>query len=291
MDISSHLRHELSGTYIIPVRFKDEELNRLLIHDQIMNDGMGGVLPEQPDPTRLRCVLDVGCGTGGWLIQTAQTYPSISQLMGIDLNPHVIAYAQTQAEQLKLSERVEFRVMDVLRILDRPLDYFDLINLRRGGTYLRTWDWPKVLLELQYMTRPGGVIRVTETDMVGSSNSEAFNLINELLVQTFYQAGYLFAPNRNGLLSELPRLFQQHGIRNVQTRSHTLEFRGDTPAGKAFIEGAMLGMRVTMPFIQKWTRLPDDFEAISQQAFADMQQPDFVATWKLLTVWGNRETL
>lgn len=291
MDISSHLRHELSGTYIIPVRFKDEELNRLLIHDQIINDGMGGVLPEQPDPARLRRVLDVGCGTGGWLIQTAETYPTISQLMGVDLNPHVIAYAQTRAAQLKLGERVEFRVMDVLRILDRPLDYFDLINLRRGGTYLRTWDWPKVLLELQYMTRPGGVVRVTETDMVGSSNSEAFNRMNELLVQTFYQAGYLFAPDRSGLLSELPRLFQQHGIRNVQTRPHTLEFHGDTPTGKAFIEGAMLGMRVTLPFIQKWTRLPDDFEAISQQAFADMQQPDFVATWKLLTVWGNRETL
>jgi ubiquinone/menaquinone biosynthesis C-methylase UbiE len=291
MDISSHLRHELSGTYIIPTRFKDEELNRLLIHDQVINDGMGGVLPEQPDPARLRRVLDVGCGTGGWLIQTAQTYPTIPQLMGIDFNPHVIAYAQEQVEQLKLGERVEFRVMDVLRILDRPLDYFDLINLRRGGTYLRTWDWPKVLLELQYMTRPGGVIRVTETDMVGSTNSEAFNRMNELLVQTFYQAGYLFAQDRNGLLNELPRLFQQHGIRNVQTRSHTLEFHGDTPAGQAFSEGAILGMRVTMPFIQKWTRLPDDFEAISQQAFADMQEPDFVATWKMLTVWGTRESL
>lgn len=291
MDISSHPRGEFSGTYVIPGRFKEEELSRLLIHDQVVTDGMGGVLAEQADPTLFRSILDVGCGAGAWLIQTAQTYPSITQLVGVDINSRMIAYAREQAEQQGVSDRVEFRVMDVLRKLDFPSDHVDLINQRMGGGFLRTWDWARLLQEFQRVARPGGVIRVVDSDMVGSSNSAAFNRLSELLVQTFYQAGYLFAPEHKGLLNELPRLFQQHGIRNIQTRAQTLEFRGDTPAGRAFVEGATLGMRITLPFVQKWSRLPEDFDEICQQALADMQLPDFVATWSLLTVWGNKETL
>ncbi len=34
-------------------------------------------------------------------------------------------------------------------------------------------------------------------------------------------------------------------------------------------------------------RVPDDYEEIYQQMLSDMQQPDFVATWGLLTAWGN----
>jgi hypothetical protein len=45
---------------------------------------------------------------------------------------------------------------------------------------------------------------------------------------------------------------------------------------------------VLLPFFQKWTRVPSDYEEIYQQALKEMQQPDFVATWTLLTVWGIR---
>ena len=43
----------------------------------------------------------------------------------------------------------------------------------------------------------------------------------------------------------------------------------------------------TAAFFRKWTRVPDDYEAIYQQALEDMQQPGFVATWTLLTAWGT----
>jgi len=32
----------------------------------------------------------------------------------------------------------------------------------------------------------------------------------------------------------------------------------------------------------------DDYETIYQQALTEMQLPDFVATWRLLTAWGNK---
>jgi hypothetical protein len=39
--------------------------------------------------------------------------------------------------------------------------------------------------------------------------------------------------------------------------------------------------------MRKWTRLPDNYDEIYQQALVEMQQPDFVAQWALLTAWGQ----
>jgi hypothetical protein len=46
--------------------------------------------------------------------------------------------------------------------------------------------------------------------------------------------------------------------------------------------------RLFLPFYRKWTRIPDNYEEIYQQALREMQQPDFVATWTYLTLWGTR---
>jgi len=288
MDIFPQPHRQISGTYIVPGRFDEEELTRLPIQDQFITTGMGGALPEQPTPITFESVLDVGCGVGGWLIQTAVTYPTISRLVGIDTKTRMLAYAREQAKQQQVSERVEFLTMDALGILGFPAGSFDLVNIRMAATFVRTWNWPKILQEFQRVTRPDAVIRVTDSDMIGTCNSRAFDRWRDLLVQTFYQAGYLFAPDNNNLLQEIPRLMKQQGIRNLQIYSHALEVRGDTPAGQAFAEDAIRAIPGIIPFMQKWLRLPDDFTRLTQQTISDIQQPDFLATWKLFTAWGTR---
>ncbi len=78
-----------------------------------------------------------------------------------------------------------------------------------------------------------------------------------------------------------------HGVRNVQTRAYALEHRAGTREGQSFYEDAKLVYRTTVPFLRKWTRMPDDYEAIYQQALNEMQQPDFVGRVGLLTAWGT----
>jgi len=90
-------RREHPSTYVVQDRSNEEELTRLQIQDQLVTASMGGVLPEQPNPTIFQRVLDVGCGTGGWLIEVAKTYPSISLLVGVDISSKMLDYARTQA--------------------------------------------------------------------------------------------------------------------------------------------------------------------------------------------------
>src|SRR5215813_370379 len=88
---------EQESTYLVQDRNNQEEMIRLDLQDKMLNIGMGGVLPELADPTQLRRVLDVGCGTGNWLRETARTYPTIENLVGADISDKMLVYARAQA--------------------------------------------------------------------------------------------------------------------------------------------------------------------------------------------------
>src|SRR5215469_8472628 len=96
--MSDESYREQASTYIVQDREHLEEMTRLELQDKMLTAGMGGVLPEFADPSRLRRVLDVGCGIGGWLLETARTYPEIEKLVGVDINGKTLAHALAQAE-------------------------------------------------------------------------------------------------------------------------------------------------------------------------------------------------
>ena len=108
------------------------------------------------------------------------------------------------------------------------------------------------------------------------------------MLQAFYQAGHLFTPESDGVTSQLARLLTQYGLTEVETRTHRLQYHAGTAEWHRFFEDMRLIFRTIVPFLRKWSQVPNDYEAIYQQALAEMQQPDFVATWDLLTAWGNK---
>jgi ubiquinone/menaquinone biosynthesis C-methylase UbiE len=262
-------------------------MKRLKIQDQMLTTGMGGVLPELADPSSLRRVLDVGCGTGGWLLETARQYPTIEKLVGADISNKMMAYAREKAKVGGLDERVEFKTMDALRILEVPNASFDLVNQRLGVSWLRTWEWAKLLIEYQRVARPKGIIRITE-GIGAESNSPALTKLNNLALETFHRSGHLFTPSSDGITGQLVRFLTQHEVQDVKSRVHTLVYRSGTVEHQNFYEDMRHGFRVALSFFQRWTRVPDDYEDICQQALKEMQQPGFVATVILVTAWGTR---
>lgn len=284
MPTPPHSSNENPNTYFIENRFSKEELSRLVAQEQIVTASMGGVLVEQANPGAFRRVLDVACGPGGWLRSVAQEYPAISQLIGVDISSRMIEYAREQATFEQLSPRVEFRVMDVQQALEFPDGYFDLVNQRLATSFLRTWDWPKLLGEFMRVTRPGGIIRLTESGASPEASSPAMMRGLDLLVEAFYQSGHLFSQDRMSVPNELPKLLSRYGLQNVQTRDYLVKFTTSTPEGSVAAETANRSM---IPFVRKWAHLPDDYDEMSRQAAREAQQPDFVMTWRFRTIWGT----
>jgi ubiquinone/menaquinone biosynthesis C-methylase UbiE len=278
---------EHPSTYVVQDRSNEDELTRLHIQDQLLIKDMGGVLSEQEDLSRFQRVLDVGCGTGDWLITLAQQLPTATLLVGADVSQRIVEYARSQAQAAGVADRVEFHVMDALRMLEFPRNYFDLVNQRLGMSYLRSWDWPNLLQEYRRVTRSGGIIRITEGD-IPMSNMPAFSTLYDLLNGALAGAGHLFFQGESDSVTRaLEPTMHQAGLLNLQTRVHQLEYRAGTPEGQNWAENMKHAFRTFLPFLRKWTQVPENYESIYQQALREMQQQDFVATWRLLTCWGT----
>ena len=282
-----HRKKEQPSTYFVQDRSNEEELERLRAQDQMVTTGMGGVLPNELDPGMFHRVLDVGCGTGGWIINMAQQYPTMS-LIGIDISIRMIEYAREQAIAAHVDDRVEFHRMDALLMLEFPYDFFDLVNLRFSTSFLRTWDWPKLLSEFLRVTRDGGMVRITEGEVAPQSSNPAITQLYEMLVCAFSRAGHHFEYGGTGVTKHLPELLTRYGYKQVQAKNYALEFHADTPEGQAAIENAARVFRTTRPFLEKWGCAPENYDAIYQQALHDMHQADFSSIWNITSVLGTK---
>ncbi|HEY0755910.1 MAG TPA: methyltransferase domain-containing protein [Ktedonobacteraceae bacterium] len=281
-------RKDLASTYIVPDRFNEKEISRLQLQDKLLTSTMGGVFAEQPSLSPLERVLDIGCGTGGWLMEVAQTHPEISMLIGIDISPKILEVASKQAQECKLDKRVEFHSMDALRMLEFPNNFFDLVNQRVATSWLRTWDWPKIIQECLRVLRIDGVLRLTEVNGIVECNTPAQTYLWDLIAQALDRAGAYFNPKGGALDSILMRLLEQYGFQQIQTHMQSVEYRAGTAEGKLFTEDIKYLFRTMKPYLQKWTRLPDNYEDLYQQALAEAEQSDFVARFDLFTVWGTK---
>jgi ubiquinone/menaquinone biosynthesis C-methylase UbiE len=276
-----------NSTYFGALRLDEVELHRLQIQHQLLTTGMGGLLPEQGDLTRFSRVLDVGCGTGDWLLDLASACPQIAELVGIDLDSTVLRYAAKQAESQQLSQRVRFHLLDALGSLHWPEERsFDLVNQRFGASWIRQWEWAPLLFQYRRVSKPGGVIRVSEFD-VGVSNSPALEQLAELTARAFAQAGHFFVPERDGLSRQLVSLLQRAGLQRVEQRTAPLLCQAGTQLGDLFAQNIKRLFHTMEPFLQKWTPLPPDYKKLRRRALADLSEPWFVATWTVTIAWGT----
>src|SRR6202012_565061 len=114
-----------------------------------------------------------------------------------------------------------------------------------GQSWLRTWDWRKLLQEYKRVTRPDGIIRVTESNIIVESTSPALTRLYELGLSALDQSGHLFGTKNDHLDKELTRLFENHGFQHVQTQAHVLEYRGATPERDYFMDDMRQLFRTT----------------------------------------------
>ncbi len=277
------------STYFVHNQHDEAEMIRLLLQDQFITAGMGSVLAGLERPEAFQHVLDVACGPGGWVLETAALYPTM-QITGIDISWRMIEYARAQAQARRLARQVDFQVMDAMHPLQFSDNTFDLVNMRFASSFLHLKEWPVILNELLRVARPGGTVRVTESgsDQTGgpTSNSPTYERMLSMLLCAGEKAGYGDHPQRWGVAHRLDELLTEAGCQQVQMRPYRLEFVAGTAAGESIYQDAMYMFQNTRPLIDTWGCGSTDYQELYQQMLVEMQQPGFHVFWNLSSAWG-----
>ncbi|MBV9690341.1 MAG: methyltransferase domain-containing protein [Ktedonobacteraceae bacterium] len=265
------------------------EMARLLDQDTLLTQEMGGFFSERNnDFSGIGRVLDIGCGPGGWALGLAVAHPQI-EVLGIDISPQMIAYAQMQARTRRL-DNVQFRVMDVLAPFDFPDDSFDLVNARLMA-FLPTTAWPAYLHKCRRIIRPGGIYRETETEM-NISNSAALDTLDSIFFRALKAAGQAFAPEGGrhlGIVGMLGRLLRDAAFQHIGHKCYLIEISAGTEAHHSFCKDWKVFYKLMQPFlIQTRVTTREEVDRLYEQMLVEMMLDTFCGVFPLFTVWGEK---
>lgn len=284
-DLPSH--DDIPNTYILDAE-SAAEMARLIRLDHMTTKVMGNPLDGMPALPEKARVLDIGCGPGGWVLDLAFRHPEM-EVTGIDISHTMISYANARATSQHI-QNVSFGVMDVTKPLDFSDHSFDLINGRLLSAFLKRDAWITLLQECQRILKPGGILRITETDYGGITSSPAFDQLNTLLFRAMHHLGYGFSPQGTtlGITPMLERLFSQSGYHHIQRQAYAVNFSTDTEAWADFYRNTEIVFDEALPMLQHMEpAIAQDIPALYHRMLAEMQQNEFCGMWYLLSVQGT----
>ncbi|KAF9947852.1 hypothetical protein BGZ72_010221 [Mortierella alpina] len=149
--------HNTPGaSYLLP-----NDIDELQLQHFILRYAIQGNYKSPLDKSKVRAILDVGCGPGTWTMEMANEFPDAT-LTGIDLSavfPTTIIPGNCRFMQHNILHRFPF-----------PDNTFDFVYQRLLIAGLTPTDWGRVLLELERVTKPGGWIELVEVDGIGGNN-------------------------------------------------------------------------------------------------------------------------
>lgn len=276
------------NTYFIDTE-SATEMARLLNQDRIITKAMGGLLPEQ-SPEKVAAfkrVLDVGCGPGGWVQEMAFAYPD-KELVGIDISQQMIDYARAQAK-VQGMDNAHFLVMDATRPLDFPDGSFDLVNARTLA-FLPPPVWPELMREYMRLLRPGGIVRLTESEW-GFTNSPAYERLNGWFCHAMKLAGQSFSPDGriSGITPMLGGFLRDADCVNVQQVASVVDFSFGAEAYESEFHNKRILFKLIQPFLRKWEGVSqEELDRLHEQMMIEMRLENFRAIQFMLTASGEK---
>jgi len=264
------------------------EMARLLGQDHYITKGMGGLLSERSDLSSIHRILDVACGPGGWALEVASTYPEI-EVVGGDISRAMISYANTQVRVQGLNN-ASFKVMDIQKPLNFPNGSFDLVNARFIN-FLPAAAWPELMHEVGRITRPGGTIRLTESEWWYFTNSPSLENLNAMIIRALKLQGESFSQSGRftGVLPMLGRFLLDAGCVNINYRSHVIDYSYGAEAHEGFRHDASIVFKLFQPFIVRMgVATQEEVSQLYEQMQLEMVKDDFRGLMLPLTAWGEK---
>lgn len=265
------------------------EFVRLSKQDQAVTASMD-LLPAGFDPTN-KSILDVCCGTGGWIREVERLHPEVKEIVGFDNNKKVIASAQQQAVT-KHCKHVRYELMNLVEIpWEFPDASFDYVNVRFiSGVLSRDVEtWRATFAECLRILKPGGVFRLTESEMSWIPDAPATNRMLYALMQVMWKMGKSFASWQIAVTSKLSLLLQQSGLVDIQRQAILLDYSHGENLHAPVVEDSLYVMQVSRKGIINLGGIPEgEFDTLFEQMHKEVHSPDFLAVWPLIS-WVARK--
>jgi ubiquinone/menaquinone biosynthesis C-methylase UbiE len=265
------------------------ELARQEKQAAMLTKGLGGIFPELGNqlPEGTTRILDLGCGPGEWVRAVAQAFPHV-EVTGLDRSESVLAYARSVAQDQQ-REHASF-VSGNVRYPPFPAACFDLVNVRTLAAFLKRDKWEGAMREWYRVTRPGGLLRVTELQDHIHWNQPACEQLTRWLHQVFRQQGYGFAGGVDAdvaLLHPTPMLEQllaQTGWQEIHRYPFFLDLSYGTPYYWNAIQAARVGYRQLWPAFQTLLGLSqEEIEQTYQEMLIELKSPQLQLTCSFFT--------
>ncbi len=271
------------NTYVLNAE-SAAEMHRLIRQDSYLTKEAGGLFPERSDLSAIHDILDVACGPAGWALDFAYAHSQI-HITGVDISKKMINYANVR----KLPNTT-FHVMNVLHGLDFPDASFDLVNARLIFSFMPPTAWPALIQECLRVTRPGGLIRLTEWEYP-FTNAPACEKMNGLFTQALQRVGQSFSPDGRHLCITpmLESFVQDAGYKNVQPRAFASNFSWGSDAYETVREINETGYLLIQPFLLKMgLTTEEELSQLYQQGLQEMRSSSFRGIVFYLTVLGEK---
>jgi ubiquinone/menaquinone biosynthesis C-methylase UbiE len=273
-----------------------ETMAWLINADAILNRGMGGALgtdlserlsrlyQERKAPVH---ILDIACGPGGWVIDVAGEHPEY-EVTGVDIGQPMIDYARSLAK-VHGYDNAHFSRMDVLKPLDFPDEAFDLVNARTLFGFMSPDTWPQLLGECLRITRPGGIIRLTELE-APVTTSLALNWLWDVASRSLFITERSFSRDGRhiGIIAVLKRLLREAGYRDVSHKGYAYDL-ADPEHREGFRQHWMIAFTLIQPFhISSGVTTEEEYTMHYQRMLAEMLADDFDGIWFYLSAIGTK---
>lgn len=279
------------NTYVVDntdPAINDADLARLINQDETMNeDGGVPLLPAGYQPDIDHTILDVACGPAGWIRRIASDYPDV-YLVGIDNNKKAINFARNN-EETKHKESVNFLLMNILEPLDFPDATFDFVNARFLTGVVPADQWVDLLTECYRILKPGGYIRITESETSWTPNCPAYERMIDLFLHLLWDMKRSFARNALAISPMLLEFFGDSGFQDVQAQTSTLNWSYGQKLYEQVVEDMTMSLAVLKEaFFKAGYISPDDYERTYQLMLTELSSKDFRALWPLVSIQGRK---
>ena len=266
------------------------EMARLMLQDRLLNQMIGGLFPEQANLDSIHRVLDIGCGPGGWALDVALSYQHM-EVVGIDISPMMINYACEQVNQHGL-KNIEFKMMDALQeTIAFPDDYFDLINIRAAIGYVPRKSWQHLIKECFRMTRPGGILRLSEGDRIALTTSAAFETYFRYCAQYLYAIEYGHSADgfTYGITPVIGKLLKDAGYTGIAMKPYALDFSYGTSFYTSQMQNIATAFKSMQPrLLQQRLVSQNELEELYEKMLHELASDDFCAIGYFITILGEK---